>query len=255
MGARYRRTYNGDYFGLLMEERLTHFPFNVLKNPMYVGSTLLFLAQALWKLSPAGVLLSGWVYLVYKTCCVLFEEPFTGYIYSQAALESEHQRLLREAQVEMKSYRPIVSEEDVSKWLQDMGMERYVPNFEENRIDGHCLNRLDMNMLKNDLGVTPLGDRFRIHDAIQNKIKLEQKMKMWQNNMNKWISERKAIEQTVVKVMDEVVVSQFKQKVKSAKLNMEKIVNKFGKAGGSSGNLRTRTRGGVARKVVTGGDR
>ncbi|CAO3670212.1 unnamed protein product [Umbelopsis ramanniana] len=41
-------TYLGDYFGILMKERVTSFPFNVCENPMYVGSTLTFLATALW---------------------------------------------------------------------------------------------------------------------------------------------------------------------------------------------------------------
>lgn len=41
-------TYLGDYFGILMEERVTAFPFNVMDNPMYNGSTMVFLATALW---------------------------------------------------------------------------------------------------------------------------------------------------------------------------------------------------------------
>ncbi len=41
-------TYLGDYFGILMKARVTGFPFTVLDNPMYMGSTILFLAQALW---------------------------------------------------------------------------------------------------------------------------------------------------------------------------------------------------------------
>ena len=40
-------TFLGDYFGILMKEKVTGFPFNVLDNPMYVGSTLLFLAHSL----------------------------------------------------------------------------------------------------------------------------------------------------------------------------------------------------------------
>jgi phosphatidylethanolamine N-methyltransferase len=40
-------TYLGDYFGILMEERVTSFPFNVLDNPMYVGSTMAFFGNAL----------------------------------------------------------------------------------------------------------------------------------------------------------------------------------------------------------------
>ena len=38
----------GDYFGILMKERVTSFPFNVTNNPMYDGSTMCFLSTALW---------------------------------------------------------------------------------------------------------------------------------------------------------------------------------------------------------------
>ena len=59
-------TFLGDYFGILMdhrvegyvqftsffEQRFNHFfirfPFNVLRDPMYVGSTMCFAATALW---------------------------------------------------------------------------------------------------------------------------------------------------------------------------------------------------------------
>jgi len=40
-------TYLGDYFGILMKERITGFPFNVTDDPMYNGGTLLFLGYAL----------------------------------------------------------------------------------------------------------------------------------------------------------------------------------------------------------------
>ena len=36
----------GDYFGFLLPTRLTCFPFNVLSDPMYVGSSLAFLGHA-----------------------------------------------------------------------------------------------------------------------------------------------------------------------------------------------------------------
>ncbi|XP_014680284.1 PREDICTED: phosphatidyl-N-methylethanolamine N-methyltransferase-like, partial [Priapulus caudatus] len=39
-------TYMGDYFGILLDEKLTGFPFNVVDNPMYWGSTLNFLSIA-----------------------------------------------------------------------------------------------------------------------------------------------------------------------------------------------------------------
>ncbi|KAG2201954.1 phospholipid methyltransferase-domain-containing protein [Mucor mucedo] len=74
-------TYLGDYFGILMKERVTGFPFNVCDNPMYVGSTCTFLATALWYGKPAGVFLTAIVYLVYKVA-LTFEEPFTAKIYA-----------------------------------------------------------------------------------------------------------------------------------------------------------------------------
>jgi phosphatidylethanolamine/phosphatidyl-N-methylethanolamine N-methyltransferase len=41
-------TFLGDYFGILLDDRVEGFPFNVLRNPMYVGSTMCFAATALW---------------------------------------------------------------------------------------------------------------------------------------------------------------------------------------------------------------
>lgn len=41
-------TYLGDYFGILMDARVTGFPFNVLENPMYIGSSMNFLGISLW---------------------------------------------------------------------------------------------------------------------------------------------------------------------------------------------------------------
>jgi phosphatidylethanolamine/phosphatidyl-N-methylethanolamine N-methyltransferase len=41
-------TFLGDYFGILMDHRVEGFPFNVLRDPMYVGSTMCFTATALW---------------------------------------------------------------------------------------------------------------------------------------------------------------------------------------------------------------
>ncbi|KAI8146265.1 phospholipid methyltransferase-domain-containing protein [Fennellomyces sp. T-0311] len=75
-------TYLGDYFGILMDERVTGFPFNVCDNPMYVGSSMNFLATALWHASPAGIFLSAIVYLVYQVALV-FEGPFTTMIYAK----------------------------------------------------------------------------------------------------------------------------------------------------------------------------
>eukprot|EP00126_Sphaerothecum_destruens_P010097 Sdes_comp20675_c0_seq2m16096 len=78
-------TYLGDYCGILMENRVECFPFNILDNPMYVGSTLGFLSLALWYSSPAGILLCILVGIVYKIA-VLFEGPFTTEIYRKRDL-------------------------------------------------------------------------------------------------------------------------------------------------------------------------
>jgi len=74
-------TYLGDYCGILMDSRVTSFPFNVLDNPMYIGSSLSFLGSALWSASAIGVIVSAYVYLVYRLA-LLFEGPFTGMIYA-----------------------------------------------------------------------------------------------------------------------------------------------------------------------------
>lgn len=74
-------TYLGDYFGILMQARVTGFPFSIARDPMYDGSTLCFLAQALRALSPSGVALSLLVYLVYQAA-EAYEAPFTAMIYA-----------------------------------------------------------------------------------------------------------------------------------------------------------------------------
>lgn len=76
-------TFLGDYFGILMDHRVEGFPFNVVENPMYTGSTLSFAATALWYVldfnhllytqlslhryeKPAGLFITLYVYLAYK---------------------------------------------------------------------------------------------------------------------------------------------------------------------------------------------
>ncbi|CRK88064.1 CLUMA_CG001849, isoform A [Clunio marinus] len=74
-------TYLGDYFGMLKDSRVTAFPFNVVDNPMYVGSTITFLGLAVLKMSPIGFLLTVYIWIVYNIA-LFFEEPFTAKIYS-----------------------------------------------------------------------------------------------------------------------------------------------------------------------------
>ncbi|KAF2798638.1 phosphatidylethanolamine N-methyltransferase [Melanomma pulvis-pyrius CBS 109.77] len=75
-------TYLGDYFGILMDAPVTTFPFSFTDAPMYHGSTLSFLATAIWKGRPAGVLLSLFVAVAYKIART-YEDPFTGMIYAK----------------------------------------------------------------------------------------------------------------------------------------------------------------------------
>ena len=90
-------TYLGDYFGILMDSIVTGFPFNVMANPMYWGSSMSFVAVALWFGKPAGLVLSALVVCVYALA-LRFEEPFTANIYKQAEkkkkAEAEKQALL-----------------------------------------------------------------------------------------------------------------------------------------------------------------
>lgn len=58
-------TYLGDYFGILMDDMVTGFPFNVTGSPMYWGSTMSFMGTALWYGKPAGVFLTMLVYVAY----------------------------------------------------------------------------------------------------------------------------------------------------------------------------------------------
>ncbi|KAG9217666.1 hypothetical protein CCMSSC00406_0003645 [Pleurotus cornucopiae] len=75
-------TFLGDYFGILMDHRVEGFPFNVLRDPMYVGSTLSFAAGALWYERPAGLLITLYVYIGYIVA-LRFEGPFTDMIYAK----------------------------------------------------------------------------------------------------------------------------------------------------------------------------
>jgi phosphatidylethanolamine/phosphatidyl-N-methylethanolamine N-methyltransferase len=81
-------TYLGDYFGILMDDMVTGFPFNVCSAPMYYGSTMSFLGTALLFGKPAGILLTVEVLAVYLLA-LRFEDPFTGEIYAKRAREQK----------------------------------------------------------------------------------------------------------------------------------------------------------------------
>jgi len=73
-------TYLGDYFGILMDDMVTGFPFNVSSSPMYHGSAASFLGTSLYYRKPAGILLSALVVICYSVA-LEFEDPFTAMIY------------------------------------------------------------------------------------------------------------------------------------------------------------------------------
>lgn len=79
-------TYLGDYFGILMDEIVTGFPFNVTGSPMYWGSTMSFVGTALWFGKPAGLALSALVFVCYKIA-LTYEDPFTAEIYAKRERE------------------------------------------------------------------------------------------------------------------------------------------------------------------------
>nr|XP_023700217.1 phosphatidylethanolamine N-methyltransferase isoform X7 [Paramormyrops kingsleyae] len=83
-------TFLGDYFGILMEHRITGFPFNVMDNPMYWGSTGNYLGLALIHASPVGLILTVVVGVCYKVA-LFFEGPFTEAVYREKACHSKSQ--------------------------------------------------------------------------------------------------------------------------------------------------------------------
>ncbi|KAH7092831.1 methylene-fatty-acyl-phospholipid synthase [Auriculariales sp. MPI-PUGE-AT-0066] len=81
-------TFLGDYFGILMDARVEGFPFNVVRDPMYTGSTMTFLAGALWYERPAGLLITLYVHIAYRIA-LRFEGPFTDMIYRNRAASQQ----------------------------------------------------------------------------------------------------------------------------------------------------------------------
>src|SRR5215471_4313257 len=54
---------------------------------------------------------------------------------------------------------------DVIEWLRGLGLERYVPAFRDNDIDGEVLRQLTAEDLR-ELGISSIGHRRRLLDAI-----------------------------------------------------------------------------------------
>lgn len=74
-------SFMGDYFGILLEEKITNFPFNVVADPMYVGSALVYLGFSFQHASVIGIILTGCIALSYAIA-LTFEQPFTAKIYA-----------------------------------------------------------------------------------------------------------------------------------------------------------------------------
>jgi len=84
-------TYLGDYFGILLPGKITGFPFNVSTCPMYDGSSMNFLAFAIYNRSIAGFLVTVLVFTCYHVACI-FEDSFTKQIYANAAKDAESKK-------------------------------------------------------------------------------------------------------------------------------------------------------------------
>lgn len=74
-------SFMGDYFGILLKEKVTSFPFNVVSDPMYVGSALVYLGMSFLHASVVGIILTGCIAFSYAIA-LFFEQPFTSQIYA-----------------------------------------------------------------------------------------------------------------------------------------------------------------------------
>ena len=82
-------THMGDHFGIYLDAKVTSFPFNVLENPMYTGSSLAMLGFALIFNSWTGIKLAAFAFMIYNLYSKLYEEKFTSYIYEQKAVNEK----------------------------------------------------------------------------------------------------------------------------------------------------------------------
>ena len=71
----------GDCFGILLDAKVTGFPFNVAEHPMYWGTFMIYLGDAILCASAVGFLLSLSIGLSYAIVAVV-EAPFTAKIYA-----------------------------------------------------------------------------------------------------------------------------------------------------------------------------
>ncbi|KAH6904385.1 methylene-fatty-acyl-phospholipid synthase [Coprinopsis sp. MPI-PUGE-AT-0042] len=87
-------TFLGDYFGILMDHRVTGYVrlslSNVLNDPMYVGSTMSFIATSLWyALHPTALALSAPLSTLSIRSLSATRVPLQTLIYSKRAAEQK----------------------------------------------------------------------------------------------------------------------------------------------------------------------
>ncbi|PWN26180.1 PEMT-domain-containing protein [Jaminaea rosea] len=82
-------TYLGDYFGILMDHIVTGFPFNVMSDPMYWGSSMSFAGVALWFGKPAGFASATTRQVTDLRPLPRTRSPFTSQIYAAAAAKGK----------------------------------------------------------------------------------------------------------------------------------------------------------------------
>lgn len=88
-------TYLGDYFGILMDEKVESFPFNITAAPMYWGSVLNHLGTTLYKGRMVGLALTVEVFFMYLIA-LQFEDPFTAEIYAKRDREKKRKEKIAE---------------------------------------------------------------------------------------------------------------------------------------------------------------
>ena len=74
----------GDHFGILLDHRITAFPYNIFEDPLYVGTVMMYYGIALEHASLIGLLLAMCVNISYVGAA-LAERPYTAKIYTEAA--------------------------------------------------------------------------------------------------------------------------------------------------------------------------
>ena len=74
----------GDHFGILLDHRITAFPYNIFEDPLYVGTVMMYYGIALEHASLIGLLLAVCITISYVGA-TLAERPYTTKIYTEAA--------------------------------------------------------------------------------------------------------------------------------------------------------------------------